>query len=272
MLALVLPFSLETQTAEGPVTHVELVGSVDARAIAPTKIAELPTQSEQAAVEPPPVPAPERFAPPADLTTARKSDLTIVGLGAGGGDADRFGMRIGGPAAPQFFGLGATAKAARSVVYVVDMSGSMQDTFDFVRGELRRSISSLRRSQKFHVIFFNGMTPLENPPRRLVSAIDASKEEFFDFLSRVMPTGSTEPAAALHLAINLHPDLIYLLTDGVDFPPMLMSQLDEWNKGRRVRISTIAYLNQEEEGRGVLESIAREHGGEFKFVSEEELP
>jgi len=270
MLALVVPFSLETKTPEGPVARVELVGSVDAGAFTPTKIADLPTQSEQVAMETPPVPPPDRFAPPADLTTAKKPDLTIVGLGVGGGDADRFGLKIGGATAPQFFGLGTTAQAARTVVYVVDMSGSMLDTFHFVRAELRRSISSLRRSQKFHVIFFNSMTPLENSPRKLVSAIDAQKEQFFDFLTGITPNGGTQPSEAMHWALNLDPDLIYLLSDGQDFPASLPGELDGWNKNRRVRISTIAYLNPL--GRRMLEAIAREHQGEFKFVSEDELP
>ena len=270
MLALVLPFSLEQKAPEPPVTSVELVGSLDATPFVPSRASDLPTQSDELAIEAPPVPAPERFAPPADLTTAKKPELSIVGIGVGGGDAESFGLKIGGATAPQFFGLGASAQAARTVVYVVDMSASMQDTFGIVRAELRRSISQLRRSQKFHVIFFNGRSPLENPPRKLVSAINAQKEQFFDFLDRIDPSGGTEPAEAMRRAIELRPDAVYLLSDGDAFPAELLHQLDAWNRDRRVRISTIAYLNPT--GRKVLETVAREHHGEFKFVSDDDLP
>ena len=120
----------------------------------------------------------------------------------------------------------------------------MMDTFVYVQAELRRSISALRRSQKFHVIFFNTGLTLENQPKRLVSAIDAHKEKLFEFLEGVVPSGGTKPAAAMRRALALEPDLIYLLSDGIDFEPRLLEDLDEWNRSRRVRIYTIAYLDQ----------------------------
>ena len=120
------------------------------------------------------------------------------------------------------------------------------------------------------MLFFNAGAPLESPPKRLVAAIDAHKEQFFEFLDRIVPRGQTRPAIALRRALALKPDLVYLLSDGDDFPPDLLRKLDEWNRERRVRIYTIAYLNRA--GRAVLEQIAREHNGEFSFVSEHDLP
>ncbi len=144
------------------------------------------------------------------------------------------------------------------------------DSFAFVRDELKRSISALRRSQKFHVIFFNSGPPMENPPQRLVSAIAAQKQQFFDFLETVFPRGDTKPERALQRALSLEPDLVYLLSDGIDFQRSLMERLNEWNRKRRTRIYTIAYLDQS--GSETLEYIAREHNGEFKFVTENDLP
>ena len=145
----------------------------------------------------------------------------------------------------------------------------MLDTFIHVRNELIRSISTLRRSQKFHVIFFSAGVPLENPPRRPVAAIQAQKTAFFEFLDGVVPEGSTHPEQAMRRALALEPDLVYFLTDG-EFDPALLPKLDGWNRDRRVRIFTIAYFD--ESGVELLEKIAREHGGEFKFVSEDDIP
>jgi len=270
MLALAFPFSPSSQEVEPQVVYAEIVDSMKSTVTPPT----LP----QRALTPVPQPeqvdqqlVPREFTDLSELTTTRKPDLAIIGIGAGGGgDFSKYGLSVGSGPGPDFFGLGQSARGAREIVYVVDRSGSMIDTFIYVQAELRRSINALRRSQKFHVIFFNTGRPLENPPKRLVSAIEAQKEDFFEFLDTVVPSGGTKPASALRRALALEPDLIYLLSDGIDFQPHLLRELDEWNRGRRVRIYTIAYLDQT--GSELLEQIAREHHGEFKFVSENDLP
>jgi hypothetical protein len=212
----------------------------------------------------------ERFQHPSAM---KDPELSVLGIGAGGGDSgdlSKYGFSATGNAAPEFFGAGGSVRGVRSVVYVVDRSGSMTDTFGHVREELKRSITSLRRSQKFHVIFFSSGPPVENPPGRLVSAIAGNRKAFFEFLDSVEPAGSTHPEQALMRALSLGPDLIYLLSDGINFDPALPAKLDEWNRERRTRIFTIAYLDPG--GRGMLEAVAREHRGEFKFVSEYDLP
>ncbi len=269
MFFLVFPFTLQESGAEPAAPRVQLLGPLDGAGFVPSELPDLLNQT-------PVIDAtrirfkPRALEPPTALVPRREDELSIIGIGVGSGNLADFGLRVGGEKGPEFFGVGGSARGARKVVYVVDRSGSMIDTFDFVRRELKRSILSLRRSQKFHVIFFNAREPLENPPKRLVNAIDAHVEPFFDFLDRVVPTGGTKPEAAMRLALALKPDLVYLLSDGVDFRQGLLDKLDEWNRRRRVRIYTIAYLDQT--GRAILEGIAREHGGEFKFVSEYDLP
>jgi len=135
---------------------------------------------------------------------------------------------------------------------------------------LKRSISAMRRTQKFDIIFFNAGPPLEHPPKKLVSAIGANKRVAFEFIETVTPLGGTKPEQALERAFELEPDLIYLLSDGVDFDPGLMQKLDEWDRARRVQICTVAYLDPG--GRKIMEQIAREHNGEFRYVSEYDLP
>ena len=266
MFFIVFPFA-PPEKADEPMVHVELVGDPDATSFSTSPS---PNQSEQPlAVDPkPPHFTPERFESLSGLSESTKTDLPIIGVGTGGGDFSQYGLTVGG-AGPEFFGLGGTARGARKIVYVVDRSGSMLDTFQHVRAEMRRSISGLRRSQKFHVIFFNAGQPLEKSPRRLVSAIRAQKQKFFRFLQSVYPEGSTDPAPAMRRAFATEPDLIYFLTDG-EFPKTLISKIDRWNKDKSVMIFTVAYFDRS--GAALLEEIARRNNGQFKFVSENDLP
>ncbi len=215
---------------------------------------------------------PKRFHEASESTTPRKTQLPVVGIGTGGGDFSKYGLTAGGASGPTFFKAGgAKARGARRIVYVVDRSGSMVDTFDLVVEELIESVGKLRRSQKFHVIFFNSGPPVENPPRRLVSAIPSQRTAFLEFLQSdaIFPQGNTDPHDAMNRAFQVRPDLIFFLTDG-DFNPSLLGTLEQWNRGRKVKIFTIAYFNRA--GAALLEKIAREHGGEFRYVSEDDLP
>lgn len=267
MLLVVFPFSSEPDRDQ-PVTHVELVGPIDAVNIAKQPRPDLsPADTPSDPLEQPITPQPSDQL--SQLLASRKAKLPIVGIGSGGADFSKYGLSGGSGAAPKFFGLGESVRGARRIVYVVDRSGSMLDTFGYVRDELNRSVGALRRSQKFHVILFNAGQPLESPPGHLVSAINVRKKALAEFLQGVFPSGGTEPERAMRRALALDPDLIYFLTDGA-FDPSLLGRLDRWNKRRRVRIFTIAFFDRG--GADLLERIAREHGGEFKFVSEHDVP
>jgi hypothetical protein len=128
----------------------------------------------------------------------------------------------------------------------------------------------LRKSQKYHVIFFSTDPPVEAPPGRLVNAIRSSKERTFEFIDMTTPEGMTQPIEAMRRAFVLKPDLVYFLSDG-DVPEgeQLQEELRTWNRREQVRIFTIAYVSSA--GRQLLEDIAREHNGAFRFVSEYEL-
>ncbi len=206
-----------------------------------------------------------------ELSSPNKPDLSIVGIGTGGGEFSKYGLNMGGgQAGPQFFGLGGEARSARRIIYVVDRSGSMIGMFDDLRKELKRPIDGLRKSQKYHVIFYSTDPPIEAPPSRLVNAIRASKTRTFNFIDQVTPDGMTQPIEAMRRAFRLKPDLIYLLSDG-DIPEaeLLKENLATWNRDEKVRIFTIAYVSGA--GRQLLEEIARLHNGQFRFVSEYEL-
>lgn len=206
-----------------------------------------------------------------EVATATSTDISIIGIGAGtaSGDLSQFALSTAGLGqGPSFFGLGKSELHARKICYVVDRSGSMVDELDYVKEEVVRSINRLHRVQQFHIIFFSGGPPIEAPPRKFVHAIKDYKKQAFEFVSMIEAGGSTDPSKAISRSIRLGADLIYFLTDG-EFSPEVVEQLRKWNKDQQVRIYTIAFLRRN--GEDLLRRIARENGGEFRFVSENDL-
>ncbi|MCD4825569.1 MAG: hypothetical protein K8S55_13320 [Phycisphaerae bacterium] len=186
-------------------------------------------------------------------------------------------------------GGGGGGGSSNSIVYVIDRSGSMIDTFDTVRLELIRSIAGLRLArhkgrrfipaQKFHVLFFSHGRPQEMAGRRLLKATVPNKKAAAEFLMGVIPSGMTDPIPALNRAFDVlnrtkkPGKLIHLLTDGV-FPDneRVLRAIAARNKGKgrqKVVINTYLYGSRPPEAEEVLRRIARESGGVYSFVAHE---
>jgi hypothetical protein len=179
----------------------------------------------------------------------------------GGGDGD--GGIIAGEKGMGFFGSKAKGN---SVVFVVDMSGSMEG-IRFIRAqqELVRAIHQLHVTQKFYVVFFNKQAvPLffPRPTRGMVAATPAMKRSATRWIVERHPSAGTEPEEALVLALGMKPEVIYFLTDG-EFPERCREVCKEKNTYGAV-IHTIAL--QSREGIPLLEAIAQDHHGTFKLV------
>ncbi len=171
------------------------------------------------------------------------------------------------PAAPmtRFFSSGGNAY---NIVYLVDRSASMIDSIEPLKRELQQRIAGLQPMQKFHIIFFSAGQPVEGPGRELVWATDRNKLLNYEFIDTIKAQGQTDPQWALQRALQMSPDLIYLLTDGV-FSSEIAVKMIEWAKLHKVKINTIAYVM--ESGGSVLRKIAEETGGIYRFVPEEQL-
>lgn len=273
MLGLAFPFTPDSAMSKQPEAFTAIVGPVDATSIKPSPKPQILERAPLLEVREG-RPTPMSFTDVADLTRIKRPELTIVGIGAGGGDAAdyRIPMEMGG-GSPEFFGLREETPGVRSVVYVVDRSGSMQVIFPFVQRELKRSIDMLHRSQKFHVIFFSEGAPLESPPRRLVNAVRAHKEAANKFIDGMGTQGDTQPQWALRRALSLEPTIIYLFSDGDEFPKDLLKRLEEWNAERRTRLFTVGFTDgpPSSEASRILGAIAREHNGDFRLISEDDL-
>jgi hypothetical protein len=202
----------------------------------------------------------------AKLGTAGTSEGLGGGRGKGLGGGGK-GEGSSGKKATEFFGIDGYGQ---SFVYVVDCSGSMNQNgkFERARYELLQSIEQLTKDQSYFVIFYNHRAhPMEGD--HLVLATPAHIAETSHWVNYAEADGGTEPLPALLLALSMHPDAIYFLSDG-QFDPNTIQEMRLRNrpnirlKTRQIPIHTIAFYDRF--AAGLMRAIARNSGGEFKFV------
>jgi hypothetical protein len=223
-----------------------------------------------------------------ESVSSRSGAESLIGIGGGPGRSgigsnDSDGPIVGGPLAPfgvpgggqgvgprsVFMGVSATAM---KVAFVCDASGSMMNKFDALRLELQKAVGALKPVQQFSIVFFQEQNAAVID-ERLIFATEPNKQRAYTFLNNARAHGSTDVIPALRAAFDQNPELIYLLTDG-DFHgrnQQVVEFIRNRNGEKKVRINTIAFVNSDEEYRKVLEQIAKENGGNFKFVSDEDL-
>ena len=152
----------------------------------------------------------------------------------------------------------------------------MFDTFDYVRSEMKRSISRLKPIQDFHVIFFASGAPEENQAKMLVAATGNYKKQAYNYLQGVVAEGQTKPKQAIQRAFAVknkrgkHAQLVYLLTDG-EFDPEIVKQIETMQSrlSTKIKINTIGFIYRS--GERILKQIAEQNGGVYKFVSRDDL-
>ena len=204
------------------------------------------------------------FAALAALSESAAEPSGFDGLALGGmGEADGTTTR----ASTEFFGIGGYGQ---SFVYVVDCSDSMNERgkFDRARYELMQSIEQLASDQRYFVIFFNdGAYPMD--ANELVLATPEEVARTAEWVGYMEADGGTYPLPALLFALSLRPDAIYFLSDG-RFDPVAKTQLHARNRPnhrlrtRPIPIHTIAFMDRSTER--LMRTIARESGGEYRFV------
>jgi len=199
-----------------------------------------------------------------------REDLVIGPWGSapGGGTQGFFGDG-GGIFWPPPSGPDGAPREAR-VVYLVDRSGSMTDSLDYVKFELKKRLLELDEAVSFHVIFYSSGPPVEMPTRRLVPATERNKRLASDFIDEVIAQGGTDPSRAFERAFAAGPEVVYFLTDG-EFDKAVVDQVRRLNADGKVAVHTIQFLYTGEATERLLKQIARENGGRYKFVTETDL-
>ena len=248
-------------------------------------------------VDPPPIPPPpgpverpnrDRFSPQPDSAAddssnplGKQLDVAIIGQGVHGlTDGTGVGIgKIGGPPGDRLFEPSTDGTNAKHVVFLIDRSGSMYNSFGTLRFELQRHIAYLQGHQTFHVIFFGsqrGEAPMEIASRRMTPATGRFKSDALNFLETVDTGGQTVCAPALERALRalaaIDDDggkVIYLLTDGQlnDWPePLAVTR--RLNATNDVSIQTFLYSETPDaRAKQMLETLAAENAGQSYYVN-----
>jgi hypothetical protein len=185
-----------------------------------------------------------------------------------GGGLARFGHPGGGNV---FVDARPHKQGVKKIVFLCDSSGSMITKFDALRAEIRKAVDGLKPVQEFDVIFFAGDSYLALD-KQLVFALPENKRKAYEFLDTVAPHSSSDPIPGLRAAFAAQPQLIFMLTDG-DFPnnAAVLDEVRKLSARNKVMVNTIAFVDRGETYEKLLSDVAKETGGTFRFVGEEEL-
>ena len=232
---------------------------------------ELPVSDSPIEVE-----TPEEVLPPVpiEVKTSEPVDMTWAVI-----DASMAARED--PSDQQAGFAGARATNARSIVYVIDASGSMITWLTMVLKALDQSLERLDSSQRYSVIFFQGDRAVMVPPDRLQPARRRTIRNTMNWTrqgANLMPGGGSNPMPALQAALELQPDVIFLLSEGLQGPGgemvdhvAVLNSLDELNPiadpvtgNRWTRIQCIQIGNdvmEQPDDNSLLKAIAERHGG-----------
>lgn len=189
-----------------------------------------------------------------------------------------------------YFGI--PQEDSKSILYVIDCSGSMQapvkmkggtgDTtrMEACKTELIRGLGKLQPKQKFAILWYNDLPHLWED--KMIPASKANIARAQEFVRGLTHASSTNIHDSLELGFGLagrgvydkyygtELDTVFLLTDGsptkpdgsLDSTEKILVAVRSWNPLKRVTIHAIAIgknLND-----GFLRQLASENGGEFK--------
>ena len=160
-----------------------------------------------------------------------------------------------------------------------------------VTQELARSIGNLSPLQSYTVVFFQRDEAVGSPPvDRMVAANPQNLQRTMEWIQgEVIPSGRSNPLRALRQAMELDPEVIYLLSSNVTGSGQyavdldaLLAQLEALNPPdpetglRAVRINCIQFLDPDPID--ALRKIAEIHSGGtdeeaggFRFLGRSEL-
>lgn len=169
-----------------------------------------------------------------------------------------------------FFG---TKVEGKRIVYVLDNSGGMRGgELEALVDELMQSVGSLAPHQRFYVIFYSDrLYPLFYPRyvERFVPADDRSRERLQSWLKTVEFCLGNEVDQAIQAAASIHPDVVYLLTDGdldgTRDQRRMAVLLD--NRSRRFPIHTFGMgTGEHSKAADKLRQVAEANRGTFRAV------
>jgi Mg-chelatase subunit ChlD len=154
----------------------------------------------------------------------------------------------GSPGSSSVTGIFKVDKNVMSVVYIIDKSGSMAGSnLSRVQAELIFAINALDETQKFSVIFFDGLAwPLYSQrgqpgtgggaPLSMLVATAGNKTLATDWVRTMRAGGGTNPFPAVMMGLGVSPQKIFLLSDGGQVARNHQSENDQRYAGHHLRL------------------------------------
>jgi hypothetical protein len=217
--------------------------------------------------------------------------LGLRGIGTGGGSGGGLGKGHGpgegdgtGPgSATGMFGL---RDEGRRIVYVFDRSESMNSVFTYqysdgksksitslqaAKDELLKSVNELSDGGEFAMVFYNDFAmafPDHYAADGISHADERTKELAQQFSYQLVAEQNTNHLAGLEMALELEPDVIFLLTDGEekdDPTSAALRRIMKLRKRANTRINVIHFC-YEERPHSSLAALAKRTDGQFKSI------
>lgn len=196
------------------------------------------------------------------------TELGGVGPISGGGDIAGGGGGLGvggsGGGGTSFFGL--EAKGSR-FAFIVDVSGSMSvgSKLPALKSELIKSVVALGEGGQYIVVPFATGADALMGRREWVHSDEPGKRWARQNVTQLQSGGNTNPKPAFDIvfAMRPKPEAIFFLTDG-EFEPSVADEVRIMNSEYRIPINTICLETQESQA--LMQQIAKESGGTFKYV------
>ncbi len=163
--------------------------------------------------------------------------------------------------------FGTQPEQARSVVFVLDRSGSMQgEPMKQARKAALACLATLTDKDRFGLVAFDSQIEIFEP--KLVPATMDKRQQAQSFLERIEARGGTELAAGIEAAVKMagsDPADLFVLTDGqVSGTEDILKQVR--GAGMRLHCLGIGSASQDR----FLKMLAREAGGTSRFVTPRE--
>ena len=204
------------------------------------------------------------------------------GAGHGAGSTAGMGAGNGTGAGGGLFGVGAGTGAGagpRHIVYLLDVSPSMESRIDRARQELRNALATLQPGESFDVVAFSGgLQPFEHTLTPVTPETIAGANRFLDSV-KLSPATNLEHAVKAVLGMR-GVNVVVIITDGVPTVgepnfDKLAREIDNLNRNR-ARIFTVGLVGIDPgdptapdptfHATRLLEQIARDNNGSFRLI------
>jgi hypothetical protein len=207
--------------------------------------------------------------PPILSGAGTQSVAAPVVAGSPGGPAVGSGHSARGTASGN--ALFAATPQAKSVVYVLDRSGSMgqQSRYRIACAEVIADLNRRPPGTRFQVVPYNSHAePLcIDTSLGLLAATAVNIEKAGALLAALPPTGWTDHVCGLRRGLVLVPDVLYLVTDADDLKPDDVRTITSFNHGRTVIYTIELHARYAAKSTGALaELAARNHGAHRRVV------